>query len=527
MQENARRSRSNPISEQDWIQAVHQWLCRTSASNSDRELGDLISGAGLEDLEQLVQVVSSQLMQFDVSTARLQILMQAVAARVIDQLKPHQHLETAMINPELLGQLYERLTEIDGQAAAHSLQLLAAQRDEESIDRLTECLAETPPGSWRDAGLGLSPLWEASSEQLEFFFDRLELEIFHPSIMAVLLDLANYATRNKKLQIHPWHERVSALATLLSQVVIRLEQLQKEPSKFGEQVAQVQRVLGESVALTVALCDALGLIGDQLAIDALKQASDLSHRRIQAEAAAALARLGYDHGRERLIALAADPVARLRAVNYAEELGLSERIDEAQRTPVALAESELASWLAAPEQFGIPPTELTHVDSRMQYWPGYVEPCDCHLFRFEYRFPGGTFVNIGIAGPCTYSFQSDLTRLPIDDVYAAFAGWQAEHEEIFEIPLPLLNASQRREADCLEQHFMEQGWRIREGIALTFMLGEIALVARLENDDGQVCGITDGLETFWFPDTQASTAATPEVVLSIYRGRKLLRTFNS
>ncbi|MCA9134880.1 MAG: HEAT repeat domain-containing protein, partial [Planctomycetales bacterium] len=351
--------------------------------------------------------------------------------------------------------------------------------------------------------------------------------IWQAAALSVVLDLANFSVRQGKLPEHPLRSQRAALSRLLGSVVVRLGRLEKSPAEFGDDVAEVQRILNDSVALTISLCDALGWMEDPQAEESLEQALGLSHRRIQVEAAGALARLGSDRGAERLIDLATDPVARLRAVHYAEELDLVHRIDEGQRHPHALAESELAAWLARPEQFGFPPSGMELVESRSLYWPSFEEPQACYLFRYSYALPNGQLSNMGIAGPLTHAFQADLANLPIDDIYAAFAGWQAEHEEIFEVPSAQLNPAQRREADRLQEALTAQGLEIQDTLALTFFLGELALLARVEREGKAACAISDGVELLCYPTSNSPHALTPELVLAIYRGRKLLRTFNA
>ncbi len=61
-----------------------------------------------------------------------------------------------------------------------------------------------------------------------------------------------------------WH-RAPRLRQLLESTVARLSRLEANPKQFGEDVATIQRVLHNAIALTVSLCDTLGLIGDQQA----------------------------------------------------------------------------------------------------------------------------------------------------------------------------------------------------------------------------------------------------------------------
>ncbi len=117
-------------------------------------------------------------------------------------------------------------------------------------------------------------------------------------------------------------------------------------------MAKIQRILFDSVSLAVSLCDTLGLIGNPEAIGKLNQALRLSHRRIQTEAAFALAKLGDKQGKQKVLELASDFTCRQRAVAYAEELGIENELDERWTTNMALAVSRLANWLAQNEQMG-------------------------------------------------------------------------------------------------------------------------------------------------------------------------------
>jgi hypothetical protein len=281
----------------------------------------------------------------------------------------------------LLGRVYEVVHAVDALAGGHILQMLAAEPNEDAVDALASALIETPPDDWRAVSVALSPMWNADSQTLELFFARIDAGFFQPSAMAILLDLANFAFRKGLLRQHPWAHRQPELTKIMENVVHRLTKLEEDPKQFGSDVSTVHRVLNDSVALTVSMCDALGLMGAHESESHLERTLELSHRRIQSEAAGALARLGNPVGRQRLLELAADPAARLRALAYAEELGFADQIDDDLRHPVAVAEATLAAWLAEPEQFSFPPSELELVDSRTQYWPGYDEPQDCYLFR--------------------------------------------------------------------------------------------------------------------------------------------------
>ncbi|RMF41196.1 MAG: hypothetical protein D6753_10080, partial [Planctomycetota bacterium] len=178
------------------------------------------------------------------------------------------------------------------EAAGHFLQALVEQGTRESIATVASLLLSLPPDDWKVVGIGLGPLWRADATILQEVFTPLVGSPLQPSVLAVLLDLANYCVRTQRLETHPWHQHAEALARMLSGLTAQLERMQANPAQFGESVEEVQQQLADALALVVGLCDALGLIGDQRAVGALEGAMELAHRRIQTEAAAALARMG-------------------------------------------------------------------------------------------------------------------------------------------------------------------------------------------------------------------------------------------
>lgn len=509
----------------NWIAAACRWLGTAPTQELPEQMVESIRSAAADELEAMLGVVAENFDELPAGPMRLRLLMQQLAVR-LRHIVRDEASDVAVISPDLLARLADMLAGVDEIAAAHCLQMLALQPDEEAVNALAAALSEQPPEQPQAVLIALSPLWQLDGNLLELFFDRLGDGFLQPATMAALVDLANYSFRTQRMTKHAYTDRAEDLISLLQSLTQRLRLMEENPTRFGEDVESIQRVLNESVSLTVSLCDALGLIGAPVAVEPLKVAMGLSHRRVQTESAGALARLGDESGRQRLIELADDRVARLRAVTYAEELGLAETIDAELRSPQSMAEAELASWLAAGDRFGVAPHEMELVDSRTQYWPSYEDPRDCYLFRYTYIVPSGQLSNIGIAGPLTCAFNSDLANLPPDDIYAVFAGWQAEHDDIYEIPEAVLNRDQRREADRLVRTLEERGCEVKQLVALTFFFGELALLALIEHEGKRLHAVTDGTELFCYPASDHPTAITADLVLSIFRGRKLLRTFN-
>jgi hypothetical protein len=492
-----------------------------------------ISSATTADLEQMCGLILANFESSSSHPIRLRAFFQNLAS-VLLQRSQHWATETGQqddwtqegLSVELMEQLYEQLQGVDAVAGAHALQCLAAQGDQDSIDLLASILNENPPEDWPLVGIALSPLWNSSQRVLERFYAAASQALFHPASISVLMDLANHSFRKDLNSVHLYSSDNQRLIELLRQLTSRLERLTESPESYGGDVTEIQRRLSESVALTVSVCDALGLLGDPVACPVLAESMKLAHRRIQTEAAAALVRLGDPRGQERLIELAADPAARRRAVSYAEELALEEQIPEEYRSPPALAESELVGWLATPEQFGVAPQSIELIDARTLYWPGYDEPRDCYLFRYYYQLPQGGYHNIGIAGPLTLTFPYDLNNLAVEDVYSAFAGWHAEHDEIFEVPIRDFNPAQRREAQRLQSQLEQQDCTVISLIALAFLFGDCAIITEIESNGKRYIAVTDGEMLIRHPSSSSAVADSSELVLSVYRGRKLLRAFN-
>jgi hypothetical protein len=221
----------------------------------------------------------------------------------------------------------------------------------------------------------------------------------------------------------------------------------------------------------------------------------------------------------------------LRVLAYAQELNLLDKVPPEHRTPAAQAESELVVWLAEPTQFGIPPTQIELVDERRQRWPGYNGEVDCFLFRFAYhmRLDDGqerTYSNVGIAGPLAHAFTADLADLPPDDIYAAFAGWQAVHEEIKQYDVERLSKAEQLEVVRLQRRLHDAGFTDIKPQQMGYFFGEKALLATASRDGAAGVAVADFDDLLFYPARQPRRSIGLEEAYSIYKGRKLLRAFN-
>ena len=70
-----------------------------------------------------------------------------------------------------------------------------------------------------------------------------------------------------------------------------------------------------------------------------------------------------------------------------------------------------------------------------------------------------------------------LADLPPDDIYAAFAGWHVQHEDIYEAPVDSLSDPQRLDAVRLERRLRDAGYDAIVPQTLGCFFGDKALVA--------------------------------------------------
>ncbi|HMC12540.1 MAG TPA: HEAT repeat domain-containing protein, partial [Pirellulaceae bacterium] len=349
-------------------------------------------------------------------------------------------------------------------------------------------------------------------------------------LAAPILDLANFLMREKLVPQHPATEVAEELVSLLGELVQTLLRLEERPDQFGDSPQELSLRVARGVALAVSLCDALAFIGNKEATGKLYQALRVGHRRLRTEAAAALARLGEEQGATELAQLAAEPIARLRVLAYANELGIMDKVEPEYATKEARAEAELCVWLAEPTQYGVPPTSCELFDHRQQHWPGFDQPVDCFLFQFQYvvEMDDGekSFSNIGIAGPLVHAFVGDLGDLPAEDIYAAFAGWHAQHEDIREFDVVRLSKSEQLEVERLKRRLNDEGYTAIEPQRMGYFFGEKALIAAAKRQGVAGVAVADFHDTLFFPQRHSRRPLGPDEAYSIYKGRKLLKAFN-
>ncbi len=390
------------------------------------------------------------------------------------------------------------------------------------------CWTELFPVGAQHVDTSLTPLFQRRTYDVGAIFPALLESLSFPNLASGVLDLANYLFRSGRCQPHPAAERVQQLATLLGAMAQRLKRLEETPFTNAAELKAAADVLESSLSLVIALCDALALIGDASVIGKLNQVLELRHRRLRAEAACAIARLGDKSGVRQLVALTQEPVVRTRALAYLEEVGALDKAPAEMRSSAARGEGDLAGWLAEPAQFGLAPQQMELVDSQTMYWPGFEEQVECHLFRFEYALPQGGFSGVGLAGPATHALGVDLLDYPPADIFAIYCGWQAEHAELRETDAAEITAGQRATADRFLRRLSADGFQQPRLVKLAHFFGEEHFVFEAVDGEHRQQGVVvmDGGEAFWYPRPLTSNPPGERELYWLHRGRKLLAYFN-
>ena len=423
--------------------------------------------------------------------------------------------------------LYEHLG-AEFRPRRYLLAALASSPAVESLETLANLLTTDPPPEALDASVAMAPLFQLPEIDASALFPALLDALSHLQVAPAVLDLANYLTRSGRVAAHPATDETQRLTALLTGICRRLRDLEQPDGHAEVPIAKSQRQVSDSVAIACSLCDALGLIGRAEVKPALHDALRLRHRRIRVEAAAALARMGDDEGVAALAELVAHPIARLRVVAYAEELGLIDHLDEQWQTPAAMAEAELATHLALPNNLGAAPTEIELLDQQTLAWPSYDEPQECFQFRFVYRLGDAEYENVAMAGPFVHAFQVDLLPLSIDDRYALFAGFQAEHSDIHEVPAAAFNEAHQVIVRKIIDRVAGEGIEVAQAVSLGVFFGEIILIGTARKDDlpGAIAAGMD--DAVWFPhDGSSPRPLGPDEAWAAWKGRRLLQAFNN
>lgn len=421
----------------------------------------------------------------------------------------------------LLDELY-RETPADAPLACLWLSWLAQTGDPLGVEYWTRAIIDRPPQSLEGITWAFQPLLAKPGLPHSLAERLFETGLADPLVAPAILDLFNHRFRRDSGRAHAAAEHCVRLTGLLRAVVHQMQRIEEGHLPPGESVAAVSQNVSNSVALTVSLCDTLGLCRHFPAEGSLRQALELKHRRIQTEAACALARLEIPCGIESLQRLAGEPVARLRVLAFAGELDLLDRIPAEHQSGRARAESRLAMWLAEPEQMGMAPSRIELIDERELAWPGFEQPVACFLFRFAY---GGQWSAHGLVGPCVHAFSRNTEWMTPVELLSAFAGWQTGHPELYVIPADELGRRQPRVLRDLLHSLERSDCDLPRPLVAGYCFGEWILIAEGHRGENQGLVAVDGGPPRWYPHPPAEPL-DPGFVWLMESGRRMLDRFN-
>ncbi len=406
------------------------------------------------------------------------------------------------------------------------LRVLSTDAGNKALEAVVARLIDDPPASGDGAALALVPLFQRRVWPAAAVFPRLFAALQENALAAVILDLANFLTRQQRVAEHPGADRAMTFAELLGRLSLTLGRLEESPQEFALSPEELTIKVSESLSLIVALCDTLALIGDPSVSGKLHQALELRHRRIRVEAGWALARLNDPRGVEALMAMAAEPLVRTRALAYLKDLGQLDKAAAEHRTPMAQAAGALAAWLAEPMRFGIGPLSIELIDQRQQYWPGYDDRVECFLFQFEVPLPEANLVGVGIAGPLVHASSIDLSDESPENIYAYYAGLSVEHEAIREQRVEQLTNRELTEWARLKPALVEAGYLDLQlqGVAQFFEHFYWLAEARYEGTPGLL--VLEGDRPYWYPHRSNLRPLKSDGLYALHKGRVLLETFN-
>ncbi len=420
-----------------------------------------------------------------------------------------------------------RLAPNESDLRNHLLRWMAVEGSEEALQIWTDLICDDPPEHRVGIVLAFAPLMQTDFEPSPWMLSQLlNHGTSHSQIAPAIFDLFNYYYRHQKVEDHPAIERINELTDLLGLLAGQLGKIEDGKFPEGLGVSEINQLVSDSVALIVALCDTFAQLEHEPAIGKLNQTLELRHRRVQTEAAAALARLNDESGKKVLIQLAEQPVARLRVLAYAEELGIKDEISLEFQGEIAMAESHLAIWLAEPAQMGLAPSGLKFLESREFYWPSYEHPVHCYLFEYHYGSDDQMHRNIGISGPLTHAFAADLKHLEVDEIYAAFAGWQTIHHEIYQISLHRAQQTFSNEYRRLISNLEAEAYDEHQPLTAASFFGELLLIADATKNGQKGTAIVEANQTIWFSVGNAEAPIDSTMAYTIWRGKQLLANFN-
>jgi hypothetical protein len=122
--------------------------------------------------------------------------------------------------------------------------------------------------------------------------------------------------------------------------------------------------------------------------------------------------------------------------------------------------------------------------------------------------------------------RADLQDLSPADIYASYAGWSAEHDEISETPAEQLSAKQQADWQQVCDELTDRGLAKLELVKFGHFFGQdVAVATAHKQGRAGVLVVAEG-SFDWYPMTGGRSPG-PTEIYNLYKGRRLLKAFNA
>lgn len=180
--------------------------------------------------------------------------------------------ETPGDDPRRLNAISKLYVAVPPEARSRNylLNWLATIGSEASLLRFSQLCIEAPPTCPSSIVVAFAPLLQHNRTfQVEYVFPELLGGLQHPSIAAAILDLANFVTRENRVQQHPAAGHADSLIRMLGMLTEQLAMLEEGKVPEGKAPNEISRMVNDTVSLIASLCDSLSLIKAEDAIGKL------------------------------------------------------------------------------------------------------------------------------------------------------------------------------------------------------------------------------------------------------------------
>lgn len=342
--------------------------------------------------------------------------------------------------------------------------------------------------------------------QHAYVFEELAKQLPGGDIGVALLDCANQAALEEKLETHPF-DSDTGVKLLRSW----LEDPDKEHADLGHSAA-------------VALPFLKHAERDALLTVAMKHPES----SVRLESAWAAGKLGLDEGFKSLANACLDVNLSMVAKEYLTELKREDLIPDAAKDPTFAARADFARWLSHPNELSEAPDEVEVVDQRELVWPPSKTASPFWLLRYRLKDKTGLEddnENYGLVGSQTWCFFDDhMMKRPVEDVYAIHCCWEQEVNSLID-EVDVEGPDEER--SLLTQWKGEQlddaavVTVVRMSLRLKYPSRRVAVAtAEIQGQDGWV--VLDGDRSQWYPSSEQPPETSEQTIWRIHVGRQLL-----